>query len=145
MLELPWWFSGKESSCQYRRRKRPVFNPWVQKIPWKRIEKMSDGTWHFKFSWGQWSGWTLFRRWQLNMDSKEVGVIVMRMWGSQQKSQPVKGFRKGSARRLVRLKQEKNNRRKDPMRLKGRSYRALWAPKMTLALFCVKWETISGF
>ena len=57
----------------------------------------------------------------------------------------MKVFRKGSARRLVRLEQEKNTRRKDSMRLEGRSYRALWAPKMTLALFCVKWESISGF
>ena len=49
MLELPWWFSGKESSCQYRRHKRPMFNPWVRKIPWKRIENMSDGAWHLNF------------------------------------------------------------------------------------------------
>ena len=27
---LPWWLSGKEPTCQYRRR---VFNPWVEKIP----------------------------------------------------------------------------------------------------------------
>ena len=30
---LPWWLSGKESTCQCR---RPVFDPWVQKIPWRR-------------------------------------------------------------------------------------------------------------
>ena len=30
---LPWWFSGKESACQCR---RPGFNPWVRKIPWRR-------------------------------------------------------------------------------------------------------------
>ena len=27
---LPWWFSGKESACQRRRR---GFNPWSRKIP----------------------------------------------------------------------------------------------------------------
>ena len=27
---LPWWFSGKESACQFR---RCGFNPWVRKIP----------------------------------------------------------------------------------------------------------------
>ena len=27
---------GKESTCQCRRRKRCGFNPWVQKIPWRR-------------------------------------------------------------------------------------------------------------
>ena len=30
---LPWWFSGKESTCQCRRRE---FDPWVRKIPWRR-------------------------------------------------------------------------------------------------------------
>ena len=30
---LPWWLSGKESACQCR---RPGFNPWVRKIPWRR-------------------------------------------------------------------------------------------------------------
>ena len=28
--------SGKESTCQRRRRKRHWFNPWVRKIPWRR-------------------------------------------------------------------------------------------------------------
>ena len=30
---LPRWCSGKESACQ---RRRPGFNPWVGKIPWRR-------------------------------------------------------------------------------------------------------------
>ena len=30
---LPWWLSGKESTCQC---KRCRFNPWVRKIPWRR-------------------------------------------------------------------------------------------------------------
>ena len=30
---LPWWLSGKESACQYRRHR---FDPWVGKIPWWR-------------------------------------------------------------------------------------------------------------
>ena len=29
-------FSGKESTCQYRRHKRHGFNPCVGKIPWRR-------------------------------------------------------------------------------------------------------------
>ena len=29
MRRLPWWFSGKEPSCQCR---RLGFNPWVEKI-----------------------------------------------------------------------------------------------------------------
>ena len=28
--------SGKEPTCQCRRRKRGRFNPWVRKIPWRR-------------------------------------------------------------------------------------------------------------
>ena len=32
-LGLPWWLSGKESACQCR---RPRFDPWVGKIPWRR-------------------------------------------------------------------------------------------------------------
>ena len=30
---LLWWLSGKEPACQYRRQ---GFDPWVQKIPWRR-------------------------------------------------------------------------------------------------------------
>ena len=33
---LPWWLSGKESTCQSRRYKRVGFHPWVRKIPWRR-------------------------------------------------------------------------------------------------------------
>ena len=34
--EIPRWFSGKESACQYRRHKRCGFDPWVRKSPWWR-------------------------------------------------------------------------------------------------------------
>ena len=33
MRELPWWLSGKEFACQWR---RCGFDPWVRKIPWER-------------------------------------------------------------------------------------------------------------
>ena len=33
LFGVPWWFSGKESAFQCRRR---GFNPWVKKIPWKK-------------------------------------------------------------------------------------------------------------
>ena len=32
---LPRWHSGKESACNARHR-RPGFDPWVGKIPWRR-------------------------------------------------------------------------------------------------------------
>ena len=33
---LPRWLSGKESACQCRRHRRPGFDPWIGKIPWRR-------------------------------------------------------------------------------------------------------------
>ena len=30
------WLSGKESACQRRRCRRPGFDPWIEKIPWRR-------------------------------------------------------------------------------------------------------------
>ena len=30
---FPWWFSGKESTCQCR---RCMFDPWVGKNPWRK-------------------------------------------------------------------------------------------------------------
>ena len=33
---FPGGSAGKEPICQCRRRKRPGFNPWVGKIPWRR-------------------------------------------------------------------------------------------------------------
>ena len=33
---FPWCLSGKELPCQYRRRRRRGFDPWVRKIPWRR-------------------------------------------------------------------------------------------------------------
>ena len=35
---LPRWLSGKESTCQYRRRE---FDPWVRNIPWRRKWKLT--------------------------------------------------------------------------------------------------------
>ena len=32
----PRWLKGKEFSCQCRRCRRPGFDPWVEKIPWRR-------------------------------------------------------------------------------------------------------------
>ena len=33
---LRWRLSGKESACQCRCHRRPGFNSWVRKIPWRR-------------------------------------------------------------------------------------------------------------
>ena len=37
---LSWQFSGKESACQCR---RPGFNSWVRKIPWRRAWQPTPG------------------------------------------------------------------------------------------------------
>ena len=34
-MGFPGGASGKEPTCQSRRHKRPGFNPWVRKIPWR--------------------------------------------------------------------------------------------------------------
>ena len=36
VLGLPRWYSGRESGCQYRTHRRPWFESWVRKIPWRR-------------------------------------------------------------------------------------------------------------
>ena len=36
---FPGGTSDKEPACQYRRRKRLVFDPWVRKISWRRAWK----------------------------------------------------------------------------------------------------------
>ena len=33
---IPQRLSGKESICQCRRHRRPAFDPWVRKIPWRK-------------------------------------------------------------------------------------------------------------
>ena len=33
---LPRWLSGKESACQCMKRGRRGFDPWIEKIPWRR-------------------------------------------------------------------------------------------------------------
>ena len=40
---LPRRLSGKESTCQCRRCRRPRFNRWVKKIPWKRKSQPIPG------------------------------------------------------------------------------------------------------
>ena len=35
-LKLPRWCGGEESACQCRRCKIYGFDPWVEKIPWRR-------------------------------------------------------------------------------------------------------------
>ena len=36
VMGFPWWLSGREPTCQYRRHKRWGCDPWVGRIPWSR-------------------------------------------------------------------------------------------------------------
>ena len=56
VLVLKQVAQGKESTSQWRRHRRPGFDPWVRKIPWRRAwqptpvflpgEPMDRGGWH---------------------------------------------------------------------------------------------------
>ena len=60
--KLPWWFSGKESTCQCR---RPGFNPQVGKTPWRRkwqaTPEFLPGKSHGQRSLADYSPWGLKR------------------------------------------------------------------------------------
>ena len=60
--ELPWWLSGKESTCQCR---RCGFDPWLRKIPWKRKGQPTPlclpGKSHGQRSLGGYSPWVCKR------------------------------------------------------------------------------------
>ena len=101
---LPWWLSGKESACQSRRCRRPGFDPWVGKIPWKRkwqptpvsLPEKSHGQrsmvcyspwvaksqiqpsdWHFHFQCeGSWGDWRVSPESELKIDLF-VGVVLL--------------------------------------------------------------------
>ena len=42
------WQRGKESACQYRRRRRHRFDPWVRKIPRRREWLLTPALWSGK-------------------------------------------------------------------------------------------------
>ena len=60
-LGFPGGVSGKEPVCQCRRRKRHEFDPWVEKIPWKRTLQPTPvflpGKSHEQRSLGGYSPW----------------------------------------------------------------------------------------
>ena len=37
VVGLPGWLSCEEPTCQYRRHERRRFDPWVGKIPWRKV------------------------------------------------------------------------------------------------------------
>ena len=51
---LPKWYSGKESTCRFKRCKRHRFDAWVRKIHWRRKQQCTPAFFPGK-SHGQWS------------------------------------------------------------------------------------------
>ena len=45
--ELPWWLSGQRICLQYR---RPGFDHWVEKIPWRRERLPTEIFWPREFT-----------------------------------------------------------------------------------------------
>ena len=45
---FPGGASGKEPACECRRHKRHRFDPWVEKIPWRRAWQMYSGIFAWK-------------------------------------------------------------------------------------------------
>ena len=49
-LSLPWWLSGKESSCQCRKYKRLRFNPWLDPLEKEMATHSSILAWKIPWS-----------------------------------------------------------------------------------------------
>ena len=47
-IELPWWLSGKESACQFRRH---GINPWVGKIQLEKEMEPHSGILAWEIPW----------------------------------------------------------------------------------------------
>ena len=61
IFRLPWWLSDKESTCQYRRHRRHILDPWTRKIPWSKkwqpTPVISPGEFHGYRSLTDYSPW----------------------------------------------------------------------------------------
>ena len=53
---LPWWLSGKESTCQCRGHRRCGIDPRVGKIPWRREWQPTPVFLSGKISWAEEAG-----------------------------------------------------------------------------------------
>ena len=73
------WFSSKESTCQCR---RYGFDPWVEKIPWRRKWQPTPVYLPGESPWAEEPGWLQ------SMGSQRVGHD----WVTKQKQQRYRGF-----------------------------------------------------
>ena len=61
-MDSPGGGSGREPTCQFKRKKRHGFSPWVRKIPWRRAWQPTPVYWPGE-SHGQRSlGWAIVHR-----------------------------------------------------------------------------------
>ena len=79
IIGLPWWLSGKESTCQHR---RCMFNPWVRKIPWRRkwqhTPAFLPGKSHGRRSLEVYSPWGCKRvRYDLSSRQQQQAMIII--------------------------------------------------------------------
>ena len=65
---LPWWLSSRKSACQC---KRPRFDPWVGKIPWRRAWLPTLVFWPGEYPWTEDPGGLQ------SMESQRVGLNCM--------------------------------------------------------------------
>ena len=56
-IGLPWWLSGKKSTCQ---RRRLGFDPWVGKIPWRRAWQTHSSTLSWRIPMDRRAWWAIF-------------------------------------------------------------------------------------
>ena len=50
-ISFPGGASGKEPACQCRRCKKPEFDPWVVKIPWRRAGPPASSILAWRIPW----------------------------------------------------------------------------------------------
>ena len=85
---FPGGSSGNEPACKYRRPKTCRFNPWVEKIPWKRAWQPAPvflpGEFHAQKSLAGWSIGS--QRIKYDWSDLTAAAGIHRWWGRKKKS-----------------------------------------------------------
>ena len=88
-LQLPWGFSGKESSCLCRRRE---LDPWIRKTPWRKKWWPTPVILAWEIPWARSTTVhgghkMLSQTWLSNLTTKTCQRLVLRiMWESRSQS-----------------------------------------------------------
>ena len=84
---FPGRTSGKGPTCQSRRHKRRVFNPWVRKIPWRRAWQPTPVFLETPMDRGAW--WATVHR-VAESDTNEVLLLLLLSLRKQARKRKVK-------------------------------------------------------